>query len=82
MILKRSIRKSCFKIIAYLALYFSISFAFVIKPLAIESFIQFILYGVVTFLFVSLAYGVVAYFLDRQTFKSLIKRVGLKKKKY
>ncbi len=80
-ILKRSIRKSCSKIIAYLALYFSISFAFVIKPLAIESFVQFILYGVITFLFVSLAYGVVAYFLDRQTFKSLIKRVGLKKKK-
>lgn len=81
-ILKRSIRKSCFKIIAYLASYFSISFAFVIKPLAIESFVQFILYGVITFLFVSLAYGVVAYFLDRQTFKSLIKSVGLKKKKY
>ena len=80
-ILKRYVRKSCAKIIAYLALYFSISFAFVIKPLAIESFVQFILYGIITFLFVSLAFSVAAYFLDRQTFKSLIKRVGLKRKK-
>lgn len=78
-ILKRSTLKSCSKIIVNLALFFSISFAFVIKPLVVESFMQFILCGIIILPLISLAFCAVAYILDRQTFKSLIRRVGLKK---
>lgn len=53
-----------------------ISFIGIIKPLKISSFARFILYGFITLTLVMVVFIILAYIIDRKTFKILAKRIG------
>lgn len=75
-ILKRGIWSSLSKILCYLGTYLVISFIGIIKPLKISSFARFILYGFITLTLVMVVFIILAYIIDRKTFKILAKRIG------
>lgn len=74
-ILKRGLLRSLSKILVYLVAYFIISFIGIIKPLKIASFISFILYGFITFVLIIAVFAILAYIIDRKTFKILAKKI-------
>lgn len=75
-ILKRGIWSSLSKILSYLGTYLMISFIEIIKPLKISSFSHFIFYGFITFTLVTAVFTIMAYIVDRKTFKILAKKIG------
>lgn len=75
-VLKRGIWSSLSKILGYLGAYLMISFIGIIKPLKISSFACFIFYGLITLTLVVAVFTVLAYIIDRKTFKTLAKKIG------
>lgn len=75
-ILKRRLWNSLSKIFGYLGAYLIISFIGIIKPLKISSFANFILYGFITLTLVIAVFTILAYVIDRKTFKALAKKIG------
>lgn len=75
-ILGRTVGRSLSKIVSFLVAYLVISFTFVVNPLKISSFTNFVFYGVITFLLISIIFCGLAYIIDKETFRMLIKKVG------
>lgn len=75
-VLKRGIWSSLSKILGYLGAYLMISFIGIIKPLKISGFDCFIFYGLITLTLVVAVFTVLAYIIDRKTFKTLAKKIG------
>lgn len=79
-ILRRSVKKSLVKILAYLGAYLAISVFFAFHPLETESFAAFCVSGCLVFMAVSAIFLLITYGVDAKTLKWLFKRVMERRK--